>query len=304
MDKSNFLTIFICVLLVVALVALGMAVSRVSKNQAEISILRETFKGKDIKSSQMQERIEEMSSEKSTWSRRKENLSKELMLMKEDVISARKKESSLSKQVEILSEEKKRLGVALDEANWSMQERIQTIIEKIEKEATFNNKQLLGERKDLLMQVKDLREKLEGFDEQKYKLREDIVDVSARLIKEKAKLDCYKLGLSFENDKNYEAAIKEYEEILKIDPQDAHANLRLASIYIHGIKDPDKAGYYAGKYSASKNSRKIEQDIDIDLTGAAEKEVDLTVKLNEAKQRLGNLVIMLKNIQLKKTQEK
>ncbi len=289
MDKPNLLTIIICALLVVVLIALGMTVSRVSKKRAEISILQETLKEKDARLSQMEQQIEEIGSEKSTWSRRKTNLSKELRLMKEDVISARKKESSLSKQVEMLSEEKKRLEDTLAETTRSMQERFQATTEKIKKEATLKNEQLLEQRKNLLMQLEDLKGKFENFDEEKSNLQNDLIDLAARLMKEKAKLDCYKLGFSFENEKNHEAAIKEYEEILQIDPRDAHANLRLASIYIHGIKDPDKASYYSRKYSTSKSSRRIEQDIDIDLTEAAKKEVDLTVKLNEAKQRLGDI---------------
>ena len=54
----------------------------------------------------------------------------------------------------------------------------------------------------------------------------------------------YKLGFSYEQDEDYQQAIKEYEQALYINPRNTLAHLHLANIYGHHIIDFQKADYH------------------------------------------------------------
>ncbi len=53
-------------------------------------------------------------------------------------------------------------------------------------------------------------------------------------------------------------AVKEYKKIIEIDPQEAYVNSRLASIYVFGIKDKERADYYYNRYAELNNSRNVD----------------------------------------------
>ncbi|MEA3560538.1 MAG: secretin N-terminal domain-containing protein [Candidatus Omnitrophota bacterium] len=59
----------------------------------------------------------------------------------------------------------------------------------------------------------------------------------------------FKLGLSYEKNEDYLSAIKEYEEVLRINPQSMITHLRLANIYKVYIKDLHKARYYFKRHA-------------------------------------------------------
>ena len=54
----------------------------------------------------------------------------------------------------------------------------------------------------------------------------------------------YKLGFSYEQDEDYQQAVKEYEQALDINPRNTLAHLHLANIYGHHIIDFQKADYH------------------------------------------------------------
>ncbi len=62
--------------------------------------------------------------------------------------------------------------------------------------------------------------------------------------KEEEEAYYYKLGFSYEQDENYQQAIKGYEQALDINPRNTLAHLHLANIYGHHIIDFQKADYH------------------------------------------------------------
>ena len=285
MNKRTILIIASGVLLIVLLVALGLTVSAVSKKRAEINALNNDLKNKDAKLGQLEKQVESLNAEKSSLAGIKLSLEGKLADLEQDINSAREKETSLSKKLSAFAGEKKRLEDVLAQTTQLMQDKLRLSTEENKKELVRKSKQYLAKKNEFTSQIADLNQKLKILNEEKDTLEKNALnaaEVTARLMKEKEKLDHYKLGLSYENKQDYAAAVKEYEAILEIDPQDANIYLRLASIYIYSIKDPERADFYAKGYAVLR--QKAAGDA---LAGAAVNEkIALTEKLNEAEQKL------------------
>ena len=291
MNKRNAMIIVSGVLLTALLIALGLAVSAISKKKEEINSLSQDIKNKDTKLSQLEKQVEGLNTEKNSLAGLKASLEDKLVKLEEDIGKAREKESELSKKAGAFLEDKKKLESALIEANQSTQEKLRILELENKKELTRKSKQYLDQKKEFTSQIAGLSQKLKNLDAENNTLEKNALnaaEVTARLMKEKEKLDHYKLGLSYENKQDYEAAVKEYEAILDIDPQDANIYLRLASIYIYSIKDPERADFYAKGYAVLNSQKKSDgQQVTGDASASAVNEkIALTEKLNEAEQKL------------------
>ena len=291
MNKRNAMIIVSGVLLTALLIALGLAVSAISKKKEEINSLSQDIKNKDTKLSQLEKQVEGLNTEKNSLAGLKASLEDKLVKLEEDIGKAREKESELSKKAGAFLEDKKKLESALIEANQSTQEKLRILELENKKELTRKSKQYLDQKKEFTSQIAGLSQKLKNLDAENNTLEKNALnaaEVTARLMKEKEKLDHYKLGLSYENKQDYEAAVKEYEAILDIDSQDANIYLRLASIYIYSIKDPERADFYAKGYAVLNSQKKSEgQQAAGDASASAVNEkIALTEKLNEAEQKL------------------
>jgi len=284
MNKRLILIIASGVLLIILLVSLGLAISAISKKRAEINALNNDLKNKDARLSQMEKQIEGLNAEKSSLAGVKLSLEGKLANLEQDIDSAKQKEASLSKKISAFTEEKKMLENTLEQTTQLMQDKLRALEQESRKELTRKSKQYLAQQKEFTSQLADLNQKLKNLNEEKNTLEKNAfnaAEVTARLMKEKEKLDHYKLGLSYENKQDYEAAVKEYEAILEIDPQDANIYLRLASIYIYSIKDPERADFYAKGY-AILNSQKGNDG----QQKAIDEKIALTKKLDEAEEKL------------------
>jgi len=283
MNKRLILTVAISVLLIALLIGLAVAISAISKKRTEISALSDDLKNKDAKLAQLEKQIESLNAEKSSLAGVKLSLEAKLSNLEQDITNAKDKENSLSKKLIAFAQEKKKLEDNLAQTTQLMQDKLRISEKENKKELTRKSKQYLAQKNEFTSQITDLSQKLKDLNLERDKLEKNAVnaaEVTARLMKEKEKLDHYKLGLSYENKQDYTAAVKEYEAILEIDPQDANIYLRLASIYIYSIKDPERADFYAKGY-AVLNSQK-------GATGAeaVNERIALTAKLNEAEQKL------------------
>jgi len=291
MNKRLVITIALGVLLTVLLIALGLAISAVSRKRAEINALNNDLKNKDAKFSQLEKQVESLNAEKSSLAGVKLSLEGRLANLEQDIDSAKEKETSLSKKIGAFTEEKKKLEDTLAQTTQSMQDKLRISEQENKKELARKSKKYLAQKKEFTSQMADLNQKLKNLNEEKDTLEKNAVnaaEVTARLMKEKEKLDHYKLGLSYENKQDYEAAVKEYEAILEIDPQDANIYLRLASIYIYSIKDPERADFYAKGYAVLNNQKGAngQQGSGDSLASAVDEKIALTTKLNEAEQKL------------------
>ncbi len=285
--KRIYLLIIFIVIAVLTMAVVIAAKQQVFKKQAEkIETLRADIKKKNLKLSQAQEEVDKLNSEKNLLARRKLDFDKKLSILERKVRAAEKNEENLSEQVKEFSEGKKQLEDELAEKIQSMQEELKATTAKIKREAASRGEEFFNQEKELLAQVKELKSKLTCFNREKDTVQEEMTNLFAGLMEEKAKLNHYNLGFTYEKEENYQAAIEEYEEILKIDLEEAYANLRLANIYIHDIKDPNRASYYAREYFNLKDTIEIGSTEKSDLEKAAEKEIESSVKLNVAKQTL------------------
>ena len=278
--NKRIITIVLGVVLLMLLIGLGLAMFTISRKRSEINMLNQDIKNKDAKSIQLEKEIEGLTAEKSSLAGVKLSLEAKLNSLEQDIDNAKNKEVSLNKKLGAFAEEKKRLEDELLQTTELMENKLKVTTEESKKELTRKSKQYLAQKKEFTTQLEDLNKKLKSLSEEKGVLEKNMVsaaEVTARLLKEKEKLDHYQAGLSYENKQDYEAAVKEYEAILEIDPQDANIYLRLASIYIYAIKDPERADFYA-KGFAVLNKQKG--------TSAIDEKIALTTKLNEAEQKL------------------
>ena len=289
MNKRLILTIALGALLTVLLIALGLTIFTVSKKRAEISALSNDLKNKDAKLSQLEKQVEALNAEKSSLAGVKLSLEGRLANLEQDINQAKEKESNLSKKLGAFLEEKKKLEDELAQTTQLMEDKLRALEKESRKELVRKSKHYLSQEKEFTGQIADLNQKLKSLNDEKGTLEKNAVtaaEVTARLLKEKEKLDHYKLGLSYENKQDYEAAVKEYEAILDIDPQDANIYLRLASIYIYSIKDPERADFYARGYAVLNSQKGDDNKKAIDAAGSVNEKIALTTKLNEAEQKL------------------
>jgi len=291
MNKRLVLTIVLGVLLIALLVSLALTIAVVSKKRVEINALNNDLKNKDAKLSQMEKQVESLNAEKSSLAGVKLSLEAKLSDLEHDIDSAKEKESSLSKKIISSAEEKKKLEEALIQTTQSMRDKLRASEQENKKQLVRKSNQYLSQEKEFTFQIADLNQKLKNLSEAKDTLEKKAVnaaEVTARLLKEKEKLDHYKLGLAYENKQEYEAAVKEYEAILDIDPQDANIYLRLASIYIYSIKDPERADFYAKGYAVLSSQKKVngQQSAGDAAASAVNEKIALTEKLNDAEQKL------------------
>jgi tetratricopeptide (TPR) repeat protein len=291
MNKRIILAVVLGVVLIALLIGLGLAVSAISRKRAEINILNQDLKNKDGKLSQLEKQVEGLNAEKSSLAGVKLSLEGRLANLEQDIDSAKDKESSLNKKLGVFAEEKKKLENDLAETTVLMQDKLRLTTEENKKELTRKSRQYLAKKKEFTGAIEGLNQKLKDLNAEKDKIEKNAVnaaEVTARLMKEKEKLDHYKLGLSYENNQDYEAAVKEYEAILEIDPQDVNIYLRLASIYIYAIKDPERADFYAKGYAVLNKQKpaSAQEDTGVSIAKAVDEKIAVSVKLNEAEQKL------------------
>ncbi|MCK9429692.1 MAG: tetratricopeptide repeat protein [Candidatus Omnitrophica bacterium] len=291
MNKRNLTITIIGVPLVVLLVALILAISAISKKRAQIVELNNDLKNRDAKLSQLENQIESLNAEKSSLAGVKLSLEAKLNSLEQEIGDAKEKEADLNKKLGVFSEGKKKLENDLAQTTQLMQDKLKSLEQESKKELARKSKQYLSQKKEFAFQIEELSQKLKSLNEERNTLEKNALraaEVTARLMKEKEKLDHYKLGLSYENKQDYQAAVKEYEAILEIDPQDANIYLRLASIYIYSIKDPERADFYAKGYAVLNRQKENdgEQDTRTSLSKAVDEKIALTEKLNEAEQKL------------------
>ncbi len=283
MNKRTTLIITIGVVLTALFIALGLTIFVISKKGTEINALSSDLKDRDARLAQMEKQVESLNAEKSSLAGVKLSLEGKLTDLEQEINNAKEKEATLSKKLVSFTDEKKKLEDTITQTNELMQEKLRLSTEKSQKELTRKSKQYLAQKQEFTNQITDLNQRLKNLNDEKGTLEKNALNaaqVTARLMKEKEKLDHYKLGLSYENKQEYEAAVKEYEAILEIDPEDANIYLRLASIYIYSIKDPERADFYAKGY-AVLNSKKADSG-----QAMVDQKIALTTKLEEAEQKL------------------
>ena len=195
--------VIIGILCVLLLVVLGIAVSVISKKGAEINILQEDLKKRDAKLSQLEQQIKELDTAKSALEKTKLDLEGLLTKLEKELDSAKEKEASFNKQVEDLSGEKKKLASELVQVNQLMQDKLKLSAEENKKALDLKSEKYLAQEKALLIQIEDLKQKLTKIDKENKTLEKKTADLTVSLTQEQSKLEHYKRGLAYENEKNY-----------------------------------------------------------------------------------------------------
>lgn len=291
MNKRK-LAIIIGIPLAILVIALVVSIYTISKKKAEIRKLHDDLKSTNVEVGRLEKRIESLNTEKNSLAGAKLSLEAKLVNLEQEISDAKKKEAGLNKKLTSFAETKKKLESDLAQTIQLMRDKLNALEEKNKKEMMRKGKQYIEQKKELDFQVTELNQKLKTLNEEKDILEKNALEaakVTEKLMREKEKLDHYKRGLYYENKQDYESAVKEYEAILQIDPQDANIYLRLASIYIYSIKDPDRADFYAKGYailSSRDKQQGKEEDTRTPLSKAVDEKIALTEKLNEAEQKL------------------
>jgi tetratricopeptide (TPR) repeat protein len=291
MNKRLILIISLSVAFAALLISLFLAFSSISKKRAKIEALNNDLKNRDAKLVQMEKQVETLNAEKSSLAGMKLSLEAKLSTLEQNIDDAKSKETDLKNKLFKFAEEKKELEDSLEKTIKSMQNKLLLSEQNSKKELVRKSRQYLEEKGEFTNQIDSLKKKLDELNKEKDILEKNALNaaqVTAKLMKEKEKLDHYKLGLAYENKKDYAAAVKEYEDILKIDPRDANIYLRLASIYVYGIRDPERADYYSRGYAAltSRPDESGDKGTGSSYTEKLNEKIALAAKLNEAEQKV------------------
>ena len=251
--NKHLLAILSGLLLIGLLIGLGLAVKTISAKRLEINTLKEDLNKKDLKLIRLEQQIKELNFDKSELEGRKNDLGTQLAKLEAEFGGVRENEANLNKQVKVLLEEKKNFQTALTEAKQSTEAQLQLAAKENKQALESVAKQYLAQEKDLLKQMSGIKQKFKDLNNEKYAAKQDLLKINAKLELKQAKFDHYKLGINYEFDKKYLEAVEEYKKIIEIDPQEAYANFRLASIYIRDIKDKERADFYSIRFEELKN---------------------------------------------------
>lgn len=253
MNKRVILTVLLGILLLGLLVSLGLAVKMILDKRLEINTLKDTLNKKDVKLIQLEQQIKELNFDKSELERKKNDLGTKIAKLETDLGGLRENEARLKKQIAGVEEEKKEFAEALAKAAQLTEDKLKSAAEKNRKILDLKAKQFLVQEENLLGQIQGWKEKSKNFNNQKGALNKSLAEVKAKLNLAQTKFNYYQLGITHEFDKKYAEAVEEYKKIIEIDPQEAYVNFRLASIYVNGIKDADRADYYKTRYVELNN---------------------------------------------------
>lgn len=124
--------------------------------------------------------------------------------------------------------------------------------------------ELEGRQKQLLRENAEYREKLEVL---KAKFKDAVPGlakssrISQKMMRENADMH-YNLGTIFLKNKQYKEAIKEYQRVLELRPNDSETHYNLGVLYDDYLRDREKALYHYQKYLAinpkSADAKKVE----------------------------------------------
>jgi tetratricopeptide (TPR) repeat protein len=152
---------------------------------------------------------------------------------------------NLKKQVALLTEENSSVAKQLEESQKQLR-------------MSKNDGMSLGKEKDLL------KAELTAFEKRQEDLKKenvylakeatqfpqkfaDLARHNRKLVTETADMH-YNLGVSNIKNKDYKRAVKEFEKVLELKPDDAYANYNLGYIYAEHLVDREKAIAYFQKY--------------------------------------------------------
>lgn len=129
--------------------------------------------------------------------------------------------------------------------------RVRTENQELKKRFKYIN-ELEERQKQLLQENAEYREKLEVM---KGKFKESVPGlarvsrISQKMMRENADMH-YNLGTIFLNNKQHREAIREYEQVLELRPNDPDTHYNLGVLYDDYLKDREKALYHYQKYLA------------------------------------------------------
>jgi len=283
--NKRILAILLGLLLIGLLIGLSLAVKTISAKGLEINSLKDDLSKKNLKLTQLEQQIKELNLTKNELEERKNDLGMKLARLEAEFGGVRENEANLKKQVGVLLEEKNNAQVALTQVKQSAEAQLQLSAKENKQALESVAKQYLAQEKDLLRQMSGIKQKFKKLNNEKDALKQDLLEVNAKLELKQSKFNHYKLGINYEFDKKYLEAVGEYKKIIEIDPQEAYANFRLASIYIRDIKDKERADFYSIRFEELKNLENADRDESAaGLLESAEKKKIVNVALDKSIQ--------------------
>ena len=189
--------------------------------------------------------------------------------LKEELAQTNK---TLSEEIEALKEqltsvknEREKLKEELATHKKKLRDSRRNLLPKIKKTREACQKRYKRQMNRLKEEIKRLKEERQTYinDNKQFRKRMKIVlnellsnNVDLKRLKEELAIAHYNLGVMFHQAGDYKKALKEYQQVLKMKPDDAFSHYNLALIYEEVEKDKEKAIYHYNKYLQFKSDAK------------------------------------------------
>jgi tetratricopeptide (TPR) repeat protein len=281
MNKRTPLLISIVMLLAAFLIGIKLTHSMIVSRKAERALVEKEL---EVRFSQMDRQIKDLSIEKSQLTQREVDLESNLKLLREEIRAMTEKEAVLNKRAEELAEEKQNLSTALAETTESMQKKLRITAAEAEREIERRRKEYIAAEKDSLVEVTVLRKKLEKLHSEKTELMQMTEELVDELHQTKQDLSYaplkvyvqtpfsqgsehaaeeniteppppeelfkhyYNQALEYDNIGEYPRALEEYHKALDLMPRDPDLHYNMAVIYDDHVNNKEKAVFHYQRY--------------------------------------------------------
>jgi len=272
-------------------VIIAFAVQFYNDKNIEINSLKTNLKASSTQLKELEDKSNALVSKSETLLEEKNTLKAKLEKVKGDIIDIQKVKTSLNEEIGTLTTENNSLKKKLEDVDASIEEKVVAEKRRFEKELKLAKENHASRVRDVSSKIDDIEGRLDSLNKKKESLGKIIKNAVSDVGRERMKFHHFQLALSYEYNERYEDAVKEYEKVLKLDPNNTETYLQLASIYTYSLEDLDKAEGYAKEYAKLKH---MELSMLGDKEDIQEDDTDLPIQF--LKEKLAEL--SFKNINL------
>ncbi len=295
MKKYLFLVVnFVWIIALGVIIAFG--VQFYNDKNIEINNLKTSLETSSLELERLESKSEDLISKSEDLLKEKKSLEAKVAKIKDNIIDIQKAKTSLDEAVDALTFENNSLKNKMKTVNASIEEKVGAEKRRFEKELRLSKERYETKVKDISNKIDDLEKRLSSLNKKKQALGKIIKGATADVGRERLKFHHFQIALSYEYNERYKEAVKEYEKVLKLDPNNTETYLQLASIYTYRLDDLDKAEFYAKEYAKLKHMElslvdNKEEDIegddtDLPIQFLKEKLADISFKNTSLEHRM------------------